>query len=81
MKRVVHKYEALSRRILGEYGQFQGFAEDVGISQATLYRKLMGASAIEVEEMFRWCQLLQIQPMEIPVLFDISGTMKRVMSA
>lgn len=81
MKKVIHKYEALSRRILGEYGQFQGFAEDVGISQATLYRKLMGASAIEVEEMFRWCQLLNVSPLEIPLLFDASGTMRAVMSA
>lgn len=81
MKRVIHKYDALSRKILGEYGQYQYFAEDAGISKATLYRKLMGDSAIEVEEMFHWCQLLQIQPMEIPMLFDISGTMKRVISA
>ena len=81
MKRVEHKYEALSRRILGEYGEHQAFAEDAGISRTTLSNKLQGKSAIDVEEMFRWCQLLRVQPMEIPLLFDANDAMRKVMSA
>ena len=81
MKKVIHKYDALSRKILGEYGQYQFFAEDAEISSSTLNRKLDGATPISTEEMFRWCQLLRVEPLEIPMLFDVSGTMRKVMSA
>ena len=81
MKKVIHKYDALSRRILGEYGQYQFFAADAKISHTTLNRKLDGLTSISTEEMFRWCQLLRVEPFEIPLLFDVSGTMRKVMSA
>ena len=81
MKKKDHKYEALYRRIVGEYGQLQFFAEDVDISRSALSRKLDGDCAISTEEMFRWCQLLRVEPFEIPMLFDVSGTMRKVMSA
>lgn len=81
MKRVVHKYDALARRILGEYGEFQLFAEDAEISRSALSQKLDGKAKIDVTEMFKWCQLLNVSPMEIPLLFDASGTMRKVMSA
>lgn len=81
MKRVVHKYDALARRILGEYGEYQMFAEDAKISRSALSQKLDGKSKINTAEMFEWCRLLNVSAMEIPLLFDINGTMPKVMSA
>lgn len=81
MKRIEHMYEKLYRRIITEYGELQLFAEDAEISRSALSQKLDGKSKIDVTEMFRWCKLLNVSPLEIPLLFDASGTMRAVMSA
>lgn len=81
MKRTDRKYEALYRKIAGTYGGLQPFAEDAGLSISALSQKLNGGVKIDTVEMFEWCRLLNVSPIEIPMLFDVSGNMRKVMSA
>lgn len=81
MKKIAHKYEALYRCIIVEYGELQLFAADMQFSPAALTRRLTGKICWTVEEMIECCRLLNIRTDEITKYFDPENRLWRAMSA
>lgn len=62
-------YASLRGRIRAMYGTQEAFADDVGMSPTTLSAKLNGKTDWTRSEIEKACQLLDIQPEEIPAYF------------
>lgn len=57
-------YRKLRGRIIEKYGTMAAFAEEIGISQNSLSKKMTGKTGFSQEDIERWSLLLDIQPNE-----------------
>lgn len=62
-------FRQLTALIIAIYGSRAAFAEKAGISKGTLSMKLNNRSRISMPEIYKWCELLFIDPKDIGVYF------------
>ena len=59
----------LKGRIVEKFETQKQFAQAMGITPGTVSKKLENTSSMKREEIREWCELLEINPEEIPAYF------------
>lgn len=62
-------YSKLNGRIVEKYGTQLRFSEALGLSESLLSKKLNGNVSFKQNEIQRACELLDIDPNDIPLYF------------
>jgi len=62
-------YSKLRGRIIEKYGSVRGFSEHTRIGYPAVIRKMAGETKFSQEDIMEWCNLLEIELVDVPLFF------------